>query len=201
MKRLQRITNPRVIDGQVQRKNCTALSPNCFRTPRPYPSVERHKPGFGYRHVLKQSEVAAFIRLLPDWGELSKGLNAIVLAPGEFNCDGWYVPGVVAVCAWERAVWREITLRGYAEHRDLLDRLAVPCEQTEDGYFLCRFTEASIRAYQLLHVLLHELGHHHDRMTTRNRKDCGRGEDYAEEYALRYEKMIWDEYLKHFGLY
>jgi hypothetical protein len=163
--------------------------------------VERHKPGFGYRHVLKQRDVAAFLRLLPDWSELSQGLNAVVLAPGEFDCDGWHVPGVVTICAWERGLWREVSSGWYAGHRELLERLEVPCDQTAEGSFLCKFKEASIRAYQLLHVLLHELGHHHDRMTTRSRKDSCRGECYAEEYAWRYEALIWDSYQESFGLY
>ena len=46
--------------------------------------------------------VERFIRLLPDWGELSRGLNAVVLAPGKFKLDGWYRRGIVAVCAWDR---------------------------------------------------------------------------------------------------
>ena len=201
MKRFRRVTNPRVIDGKVQGKNRWERSPNCFRPARPYPLLERHKPGFGYRHVLKLNEVAEFIRMLPDWSELSQGLNAVVLAPGEWNVAGWHVPGVVAVCAWERELWREVNGRFYAEHRELFARLEVPCEPTQDGCFLCRFTEASIRAYQLLHILLHELGHHHDRMTTRAKKKSCRGEDFAERYALDYEQVIWDRYLQEFGLY
>jgi hypothetical protein len=201
MRRFHRVTNPRVIDGKVQKKNRRDLSPNCFRTVRPIPVLERHKPGVGYRHVLKLKDVAAFTGLLPDWSELSQGLNAVVLAPGKWNADGWHVPGVVAVCAWERELWREVHGHFYAEHQDLLGRLEVPCEPTEDGYYLCRFTEASIRAYQLLHVLLHELGHHHDRMTTKAKKDSCRGEDFAERYALDYEQVIWDRYLQIFSLY
>ena len=201
MKRLHRVTNPRVIDGKVQRKNRTDLSPNCFRTSPPFPVVERWRPGYGYRHLLRLADVTAFLRLLPDWSKLSEGLNAIVLASGQPDWDGWYKPGVVAVCAWNRELWQEVSGQFYAEHRSLLDRLEVPCEPATDGDFLCHFTEASIQAYQLLHVLLHELGHHHDQMTTRNKKDCCRGESYAEQYALAYEKVIWDRYLQEFGLY
>jgi hypothetical protein len=124
-----------------------------------------------------------------------------VLAPRRRDCDGWHVPGVVAVCAWERELWREVDSRFFAEHQSLLERLDVPCEPTNDGYVLCRFTESSIRAYQLLHVLLHELGHHHDRMTTRAKKDSCRGEGFAERYALDYEQLIWDRYLEVFDLY
>ena len=64
-----------------------------------------------------------------------------------------------------------------------------------------RWSEPSARAYQLLHILLHELGHHHDRMTTRSRPDRPpRGEPYAEAYAHRHEALIWERYLERFGL-
>jgi hypothetical protein len=49
--------------------------------------------------------------------------------------------------------------------------------------------------------LLHELGHHHDRMTTRSRRVGCRGEGYAEGYAWEYERLVWDRYLATFGLY
>jgi hypothetical protein len=201
MKRLQRKTNPGVARGKVRKKNRTERSPTYDNTPRDHPVVHRLRPGFGYRHILRQSDVLDFVRLLPDWRALSRGLNAIVLASGRWNCDGWHRPGVVAVCAWERELWRELTWRGYAEHKDLFERLEVPCEELADGYYLCKFTEPAIRAYQLLHVLLHELGHHHDRMTTRSRAEACRGEDYAETYARKYEPLVWDRYLQVFGLY
>ena len=67
MKRLHRVTNPRVIDGKVQRKNRTDLSPNCFRTSPPFPVVERWRPGYGYRYLLRLADVTAFLPLLPDW--------------------------------------------------------------------------------------------------------------------------------------
>jgi len=55
-------------------------------------------------------------------------------------------------------------------------------------------------AYQLLHIFLHELGHHCDRMSTKSRRDSGRGEPFAEEWAYRYERVLWDRYLETFGL-
>jgi hypothetical protein len=195
------MTNPAVAGGKVRKKNRTARSPTWYNTRQDRLVVQRLRPGFGYRHILRQKDVLAFVQLLPDWAELSQGLHALLLAPGQWNCDGWHRPGVVAVCAWERDLWRELTGQGYAQHRDLFERLEVPCEQTDDGYYLCRFTEPAVRAYQLLHVLLHELGHHHDRMTTRSRADACRGEGYAEAYAWEYEERVWDWYLKTFGLY
>ena len=94
-----------------------------------------------------------------------------------------------------------MTRDGYEEHRGLFERLEVPCEPTGDGFFLCRFTEPAVRAYQLLHVLLHELGHHHDRMTTKYKARPSRGEPYAEEYARRYAERIWVSYQEVFGVF
>jgi hypothetical protein len=201
MKRFRRKTNPSVVAGQVRKKNRTDRSPRYDTTPWDEPAVHRLKPGFGYRHILRQKDVVEFVRLLPEWEELSRGLNAITLAPGRWNCDGWYRPGVVAVCAWNRALRTEISAPWYAEHKELFERLEVPCEQTAEGWYLCWFTEPAIRAYQLLHILLHELGHHHDRMTTRSLAFAPRGEGYAEAYAWKHEQEVWDRYLSTFGLY
>ena len=71
---------------------------------------------------------------------------------------------------------------------------------SEEPCFLCKFTEAQVRGFQLLDVLLHELGHHHDRMTTRSQRGAERGEAYAEAYAVQYESLIWDQYLRKFPL-
>ena len=61
------------------------------------------------------------------------------------------------------------------------------------------FTRSTARAYQLLHVLLHELAHHHDLMTTRRQVEPGRGEQYAESWALKYEAKIWTAYAERLG--
>ena len=62
------------------------------------------------------------------------------------------------------------------------------------------WTEAQARAFQLLHILPHELGHHHDRMTTRTRRYAARGEPYAEEYANRVLDDVWPAYISRFGI-
>jgi hypothetical protein len=191
---------PRVVNGKVQRKNRSALTQTYFNTPQFSPVIDRLKPGFGYRHILKKKDVLDFIELLPDWKELSKGLNAVLLAPGEDNTAGWHRPGVVAVCAWDRGLWFEVDAGFYQEHREVFAKLGVPCEAKARGYVLCQWTESTVRAYQLLHILLHELGHHHDRMTTKSQRRCCRGENYAEQYALRYADMIWERYLDRFGM-
>jgi hypothetical protein len=196
-----RKTAPRVADGKVQRKNRAAVTPTYFNTPQNSPVIDRLRPGFGYRHVLKRDDVRAFIELLPDWKQLSRGLRAVILAPGEYGTEGWYRHvGIVAVCAWRRDLWTEVSEWYFEAHRDLYARLEVPCEPTPEGDVLCKWTESTVRAYQLLHVLLHELGHHHDRMTTKSQRGSCRGEKYAEQYALKYAEMIWERYLDRFGL-
>jgi hypothetical protein len=56
------------------------------------------------------------------------------------------------------------------------------------------------RAFQLIHIFIHELGHHHDRMTTRSKRDACRGEGYAETYARRFEDLLLARYRNEFPL-
>ena len=186
---------PRVIDGRVQKKNNRVRDAgDYYRRRQPELVIDRLRPGDGYRHLLTVQEVRGFLALLPDWDGLSDGLQAVVLAPGEFDVDGYHCRGVVHLCAWERGLWRESPAWYYAAHRDLFERLGVVCEPQPDGSHLCCWTEGAARAYQLLHVLLHELGHHHDRITTRSGRRASRGEPYAEAYARKYEALLWDRY-------
>lgn len=189
------------MNGQVQRKNRWAPTPTYFNTLQTAPVIDRLKPGIGYRHILKRKDVRAFIELLPDWQELSKGLNAVILAPGHNTYFGWYRSmGIVAICAWERDLCRALSPIEFDRERNIIGKLGVPCEETPLGRFLCKWTESTIRAFQLLDVFLHELGHHHDRMTTKSQRRCCRGEGYAEEYATRHGDLIWDRYVDRFGL-
>lgn len=195
-----RKTAPRVHNGKVQRKNRSAPTPNCYNTPQRRPVIDRCRPGHGCRHILRKGDIERFIGLLPDWSELSRGLNVILLARGDENCAGWHRPGVVAVCAWDRELWHETYSWWHEEHRSVLEQIGVPCHATDSGDVLLQWTESTIRAYQLTHILLHELGHHHDRMTTRSQRRACRGEDYAERYAIRNSRLIWDRYRNEFGL-
>ncbi len=62
----------------------------------------------------------------------------------------------------------------------------------------CHFDEASVKGFQLMHILLHELGHHHDRMTTKSQAEAARGEAFAEEYSLRRTDHLWNAYFREF---
>ena len=195
---INRKSTPQVVGGRVQKKNNPEWTANYYTTPPPSLIIDRQRPGKGYRHLLLQRDVETFIRLLPEWAELSRGLNAIVLAPGEYTLNGWHTPGVVGVCAWEADLWIGYAAPHYEDHKAVFDRFGVQSHEVKNG-IMCEFTEAQARAYQLLHILLHELGHHHDRMTTKSKVRASRGEPYAEQYALAYEARIWEQYQEVFG--
>jgi hypothetical protein len=194
---------PEVTGGKVQKKNDWSLTPNYYSHDQRELVIDRKRPGKGYRHVLTRKDVQEFIAILPDWKELSLGLNAIVLAPGGDGLDGYHSYGVVHICAWEEKLWRknERNTDFFRSHEPIFQWLSVPIEYSDDGYAVCKFEAETVRAYQLLHILLHELGHHHDRITTSSKKRASRGEPYAEAYALAYESQIWDDYRARFGLY
>jgi len=206
MRSRQRKTTPKVQDGKVQRKNRAAFTPNYWNTPQDRPAFDRQRPGSGFRHLLTKKQLYQFIDLLPDWTELSHGLNAVLLAPGDPDLFGWHLPGIVAICAWDSYLEQEWGNDFIVENREILDLLGVEREPIydDDGRAdpssqLCRFTETSARGYQLMDVFLHELGHHHDRMTTKSKVAASRGENYAEEYAERYAEQIWNGYFDAFG--
>ncbi|MDQ6779066.1 MAG: hypothetical protein M3256_25245 [Actinomycetota bacterium] len=160
---------------------------------------ERRRPGKGYRHVLNKTDIERFIALLPDWEEVSHGLEAIVLLPGRDDVEGVYVSPWVGIYAWSRALWWLYDASHFENPRESITRLGVPFEPL-DGGFVAKWTDETVRAYQLLDVLVHELGHHHDRMSTRGKLRSARGERYAEEYARRYSDHIWEAYCIEFDL-
>jgi hypothetical protein len=197
---LQRKSAPGVRNGRVQPKNRWSETPDYDITPQARPFIDRQRPGAGYRHLLFKRDIERFLAILPNWEELSQGLNAIVLAPGQYNTLGWHRPGLVAVCAWPRKIVEFLGASIAEVDGSILDRLGVERTPLSDtGMVFCHFTEAQARGYQLLAVLLHELGHHHDRMTTRSRRCPSRGEPYAFQYAERHSAEIWDRYQKVFA--
>lgn len=153
--------------------------------------VRRESPGKGYRHFLTRKTVRSFIEQLPRWTDITRGLDYILLARAERGCDGWYDGKVVAINAWEQDCWRSVPPDYYEEHRLVLKRLNVETVKTGRNY-LCKFNPTSVKAFQLLHVLLHELGHHFDRISSFSRRSSSRGELYAENYAAAFEKWIWE---------
>jgi hypothetical protein len=50
-----------------------------------------------------------------------------------------------------------------------------------------------------LHILLHELGQQHDRLTNRSRGYIAHGQ-LRGEYALEQEARVWEGYAPRFGI-
>lgn len=193
---MRRKTAPKVRGGRVQKKNRWEQS---GLADTESPTIERERPGRGYRHLLSRRDIKAFIELLPTWSELSHGLERIVLAREE-DAMGYHEPGTVAICAWEDELWwRDADSEWQAEHRGLLDRLDVVTTEDE-ARLVVKWTEGQARAFQLLHVFVHELGHHHDRMTTKSQRESARGEPFAEAYARQHGDAIWSEYARLFEI-
>lgn len=194
-----RKTAPKVKNGKVQKKNRQLATPNYWNTRQKEMQLDVQKPGKGYKHFLKKRDILNFIKLLPNWEELSIELDAIILAEGG-DADGWYTNGVIAICAWTKHKTIVLPRYYFEDHRALFDRLRLEYE-IKAGAVICHFTEDQIIAYQLLHILLHELGHHHDRLSTKKKVDnAPRGEDYAERYAFKYEAIIWDRFFERFPM-
>jgi hypothetical protein len=229
--RFHRKTAPGVRNGQVRKKHNWRREPDYTRTHQV--RIERYAPRRGFRHYVSPTDIQAFLNLLPEWRDLSIGLQSVVLS-SDTTCHGWCSPGTVAVCAWEDDPWRVFSVPFYEEHAATFRRLGIPCrpaisfdclgcneeiavvdgvgrceecelvfgpqdtEETGIAGYLAEFTDETVQAFLLVHVLVHELGHHHDRMTSPRQLDCTRGESYAEQYALRHEARIWEEYKRVF---
>jgi hypothetical protein len=162
--------------------------------------IERSEPGSGYRHVVTVSQLRRFLALLPDWEELAVGLEAISIWRGNPDWVGLSNPGVVVITAWPREMWWWVERSWVDDESELLARLDVELVSAEhSSAVVVRWTEAQARAYMLTDVLVHELGHHHDRMTSRSGR-AGRGEPYAVSYARRVRAQVWPEYVHEFGI-
>lgn len=199
MFRGNRRSTMKVRDGIVQRKNRSSRTPHYLRDEMPTLVIDRRRPGRGYHHVASQCDVRRFVEILPEWQILRNGLNAIVLDSGYRECMGWHRPGVVAICAWDADfVWSDCIPAFHAEHAEIFETLGVPVFR-DDERIEVHFSEDTARAFLLVHVLVHELGHHHDRITTRAKRDTARGEGYAERYARRHEDEFIERYRRLFG--
>jgi hypothetical protein len=206
MKRNQRKTAPKVVDGRVQKKNRNRRAP-CYVGDRRV-AIERRKPGYDYRHAVTQNEVYAFLQIVPGWQEYAKGLNKIILDEGNEYRSGWFQRGTIAVCAFPRDLRVQFGKPYFYRDVDFFERMAVPysaeaTEQEGDGKnqrpkVTCQFNKATARYYALMRTLLHELGHHLD-LETNDKQWCSRGEEFAESVGRALERRIWPHYCRVFG--
>lgn len=196
---MNRKVAPKVKNGKVQKKNNHVLTPSYWNSNLREIVIDTEKPGAGHKHITKRKDIIAFIELLPEWDELSKDINAIILSEASPFSEGeCYSEGVIKIGSWPKGLWVTCCPEYFFGHKDIFDKLGLEYEKTNNMY-LCRFNESQIKAYQLLHIFLHELGHHHDRITTKNKNHISRGETYAEEYARKYENLIWTDYFNRFA--
>jgi hypothetical protein len=91
-----RKTAPKVKLGKAQKKNNWAETPIADYMAGTTELFRRERPAKGYRHAATKQDLERFIALLPDWEELAVGLQVILLAPGDDDCDGWCADGWVA---------------------------------------------------------------------------------------------------------
>jgi hypothetical protein len=164
--------------------------------------LDKLAAGSGYRLLMRIDQLRTVIHMLPHWEHVAVGLDAIALAPGRLPVEGRYFTGrgVIDICAWPRRLWDHAAPAGYvADHQWLLDLFGVEYRKNHLGYEI-RWTVAQARAYQLMHILPHELGHHHDLITSRRKRHSGRGEAFAEEYANRVVDEVWPAYIRRFEI-
>ena len=195
-----RRTATKVRNGRVQRKNR-----HQFTTRLGY-VIDRESPKKGFRHLVTKHDIREFVELIPDWEGLSVGLERIVLGGGDLKeqADGYYEhfhrerTGAVVLYAWHGDLWAPHTERYFTAHRHIYDLFRVPYTHEKDTW-TCRFTEAQAKAFLLLHVFMHELGHHHDRMQYKQQDRCRGGEVYAEGFANARLPDMLSRYIARFG--
>jgi hypothetical protein len=188
---------PKVKDGRVRKKH------NHQPTAALGYVIDRQSPARGHKHVITKQEVRLFTGLIPDWESLCVGIDSIVLSAGA-DYEGLYYyfrrehTASIELVAWNGDLWQVLSTEYFTEHRWILDQLNVVSEKVAKGVE-CRFTLAQAKAFTLLHIFLHELGHHVDRMQSKSQKLSRRGEPFAERYANDMAKQIWPAYIKLFG--
>ena len=193
-----RRTATRIKNGSVQKKNRHTKTPNYWNTYQDDIQIDVEAPGKGYKHFLKKRDIKQFLEILPNREEIDMMFDAVLLAHASYYIDGCYRNGVICICAWEKEMTKKYSLGYFNDHKSIFDKLGVKYTVKKD-YVICDFTENQIKAYLLLHIFLHELGHHHDRINTKSKR-IARGENYAESYAFRYEEIIWNKYFECFPM-
>lgn len=197
MPRIVRKTATKVADGQVDRKSRSTLSEidDCW--------IRKEPAGKGYTHVVSQRQLEKFIALIPDWNHWSYRLRGILLQHGERDVFGSHFfsrrlhAGVIALCAWPSELSIDLPEEYFHEHREVLAVLGVRFSRKADG-MKCNFTVAQARAFMLLHVFLHELGHHRDRHRRPAYGLKGR-EEFAEHFANQWLADLLPRYIVAFG--
>ncbi len=207
-RKFNRKTASKVIGGHVLRKN------NHTRTVSLGYVVDRERPRKGYKHVLKKKDVHDFIDIIPGWHEYADGLEEIILTPGGRDSFGSYYSysnedtGVIYLAAWNEEMWMDFNVDFFDEHKWLFDHLGLTYEEkvVKDprgrGTYTamgCYFSASQAKAFMLLNVFLHEIGHHVNRRTKQVKEWCPGGEPFAEKFADDLFHKLWPAYVDKFG--
>jgi hypothetical protein len=192
-----RRTATKVKGGRVQRKN------RHRPTGHDGYALDRESPGRGHCHVVSKKDVQAFIDIIPEWHRFSERLERIVLAKCNDGLDGAHEfyyreeTGAIFLQSWRDDLWIELTSDYFDAHQTIFEQLGVSYDRLSTAV-MCRFTEAQARAFMLLHVFLHELGHHYDRIHQKHLYST-KGEDYAERFATSRFEHLFPEYVRVFS--
>lgn len=195
----------KVVDGRVRPKNRrthTVLGATERRL-----HVARDPARTGFRHLLTVDDVWRFVGLLDDWPELSEGLSTIRLAEGSYRF-GYGGLREIAVHAFPKRM--RMPVRWFDAHgKRLLEVLDVrtvrelssrpPTRERDALEEVYCFDENTARAWQLLDVFLHELGHHHDALS-HSSGFSERGERYALDWAEARARALWPRYQRAFRI-
>ncbi|MFP4105072.1 MAG: hypothetical protein ACLFVU_03185 [Phycisphaerae bacterium] len=175
----------------------TSRLPGYFQQPDELPAVERLRPGRGYKHLLLQTDVIDFLSLLPQYNDLSQGLEEIIFAPHREGTFGWHKPHAVAICAWDNYLWLTMDEGFIMDHEELLDRLGVEREQIPAPgvpSWEVRWTEDQARGFQLLGVLLEHLCLRRGQWGSATEGDASLQKRYSQQYMDKHRQTIWDRY-------
>ena len=219
-----RKTSPKVIGGHVQRKNNHTKTARLgyvvdrVRPSRGYIHVVSKKEIHDFTDIIpdweKVSEGIESI-FLDQEDEYTDGYYR------HFENEG---TGVIWLCAWPKDLWVEHSEAYYQEHKWILDSLGVLCEKSEkereiespkesnveeseleehqtepEIIWTCYFTLQQAKAFTLMHIFLHELGHHVDKLRSKKKNIIRGGEPFAESYANRRFHELWSSYVELFG--
>jgi len=198
-----RRTATKVKRGRIQKKNRHRPTAHAGYV------LSREAPRQGLRHVVTKRDIQWFISLIPEWHTLSRGLDLIMLSryglwedeDGAYEVRPWQPTGAIFLHAWPTDLWQEFGEKYFEAHGAVFRRLGVAHERVKDGV-ICRFTRPQARAYMLLHIFMHELGHHVERFGTWRGlgiKKKWADEDYAERFANDRFETLYPAYVRLFG--
>lgn len=190
---------PKVKKGKVQKKHRWDYYVKEYNVDesRPGLTIIREPAIRRFRHLVSEQDLRKFIALIPDWKQHSAGLKGIVLGDGDDNCYGWSDVDFICIHAWDSDITQVFNEQAFLEDKASLDRLMITHSHDVDGYTI-EFTTKSAQAYLLTNVLLHELGHHVDRMRSKAQTYATGGEKFAQDFADRVAEQMWPKFSRAF---